>query len=115
MRTETRFFEVRDRGTFIPVMATRAIGSPLDLSDRCRQQDWLFWRGAYSCIIVLTHLHTGRSESDAFQWSNDGTRTMHVIHAALNESWDTYESGQVIDVEFVLGETATPKESERGQ
>ena len=51
------------------------------------------------------------SQSDPFSWSN--RRTMHAAHQALEADWERYASGDVLDVEFVLGETAAPKTSER--
>lgn len=52
-----------------------------------------------------------QAEYDSFNWSN--ARTMHVAHEYLKEHFDDLESGAVIDVEFILGETETPKRSER--
>ena len=38
---------------------------------------------------------------------------MREAHLWLENHWDEAKSGQVIDVEFLLGERAEPKESER--
>ena len=39
-------------------------------------------------------------------------RTYHVAHLYVQQHWDEITSGDVVDVEFVLGETDAPKESE---
>lgn len=38
---------------------------------------------------------------------------MTVAHKNIEEQFDHLESGSVIDVEFILGQTPAPKKSER--
>ena len=38
---------------------------------------------------------------------------MQVAHRFVIDNWATIQSGQVVDVEFILGETKQPKCSER--
>ena len=40
-------------------------------------------------------------------------RTMIVAHKFIKEHFDELETGDVIDVEYILGETDTQKMSER--
>lgn len=52
----------------------------------------------------------GVIQYDRFAWDN---RTLKVAHDYIAAHWETLESGQVIDIEHVLGETREPKLSER--
>lgn len=38
---------------------------------------------------------------------------MQVAHDFITKNYDTLQSGEVIDVEFILGETTTKKKSDR--
>jgi hypothetical protein len=38
---------------------------------------------------------------------------MYTAHKYLQENWDSVQNGQVLDVEYILGETDSPKISER--
>jgi len=40
-------------------------------------------------------------------------RTMLEAHRHVAAHWNELQSGDVVDVEFILGETAAPKVSER--
>ena len=41
------------------------------------------------------------------------TRTKPVAHQFIEKNWSTLKDGDVVDVQFILGETAEPKRSER--
>lgn len=45
----------------------------------------------------------------AYDWTNN---TMRSAHAWLIMNFDSIRSGQVVDVEFILGHTQAPKKSE---
>lgn len=99
-------FEVRDRATFIPVLAVNTQPS-------CEGQRYLLRRSGYSAdgrTIILTNLNDARSQNDAYSWPN--SRTMTAAHLWIEEHFDALQNGDVIDVEFINGETAAPKESE---
>lgn len=108
---ESKVFEVRDRATMILVLAV-AVGA--------KEPSLTPWeakavrRSGYgdSRLILLTKLDNGdkRIEYDAFAW--DRGRTMRDAHRFIEENWLKLESGEVIDVEFIVGETTTKKESE---
>lgn len=105
----SKAFEVRDRMTCIPVMAT-------ELKSDNDQEQWLFWKVGYhhaDRVIQLTKLSTGESYLAAECWSK-GSRTMHEAHKYIQAHFDELEAGAVVDVEFVLGETKEQKVSERG-
>lgn len=108
---EIKTLEIRDRGTFVPAIAIHP-------KSRHDGEKYLWARvgfvvGPHTAItdyILLGHLNDLKLEYDPNVWGN---RTMHVAHKYLKENWAIVENGQVIDVEYILGETQTPKVSER--
>ena len=46
---------------------------------------------------------------DAYDWRD---RTMQVAHDYIEKNWGDLVDGAVVDVQFILGETAAPKVSE---
>lgn len=118
-----KLFELRDRATFIPIFAFRATAKP-DLSDHgltaanedFAQESWLFRRAGFGwnshCVIVGRLECSGVDRNctyDPYAW---GGRTYPVAHKYIEEHFDELQSGQVLDVEFILGDTTTPKLSE---
>lgn len=106
MTFETKLFEVRDAGTFIPVMAVRFVTN-------IRDEHYLLRRAGYgvgSPYVLLTNLVTGKTNYDPYDWGN---RTLANAHKAIDEGWSDLTSGDVIDVEFILKESTTKKVSER--
>lgn len=120
---EIKLIEIRDRATFIPAMAVR-------LGARNEHERYLLRRAGYAVpdghvalpepgddtgqfYVLLTNLNGGGTcEYDIYAWNN---RTMVVAHQWLLRSWHTIKSGDVLDVQFILGETAAPKISERAE
>jgi len=49
---------------------------------------------------------------DCYDWPAN-PRTYRVAHDYIRHNWHTLEDGDVIDVEYILGETEVPKLSER--
>lgn len=103
-------FEIRDKGTFIPVIATR-------LESEHPAESYLLGRAGYRSseaypFVVLYRLHDGVSCTAPYDWGF-GARTMTVAHAHIEKHWDLLETGSVVDVEYILGETKAPKFSER--
>ncbi len=108
----TKFFEVRDRATFLPVVATL-------LESSNAQDSYLLARAGYGRghepggdggrYILLARLSGGEVKFDPYDWKD---RTMSVVHNYIVNNWDIAVSGQVVDVEFILGETSEPKVSE---
>lgn len=99
----TKLFEIRDRGTFIPALAIRVSGEDGYLLRRA---------GFQSPMIYLIALATEKAHYDPFGWGN---RTMNTAHQFIEAQWDTLTDGDVVDVEYVLGESKTPKRSEQEQ
>lgn len=60
-------------------------------------------------MIYLIMLATERCAYDPYDW---GDRTMTVAHQYIESNFDQLNNGDVVDVEFILGETSVPKRSE---
>src|SRR6266436_1053716 len=103
---ETKLFEVRDRGTLIPVIAIR-------LGSRNEAERYLLSRVGYgktveeqSGYILYAGLEEFDMQYDAYQQTN---RTRQVSHKFIEDNWDNLTSGEVIDVEYILGESCHKK------
>ncbi len=117
-----KLLEIRDRATFIPAMAIR-------LRNQTPEEFFLLRRAGYSAeaiggpeetpgklafhitpYIILCKLDGVEGHLDSFDWPNQ--RTMGTAHRYIIEHWADIHSGDVVDVEYVLGETTAPKHSE---
>lgn len=110
----TKTFEIRDTGTFIAVLAIRL--DPADDRDLFLLARAGFTANAktqadYVILAPLTDL--GKTSSDPFGHGTPA-RTYRVAHEHIIEHFDVLENGAVIDVQFILGETMTPKQTESG-
>lgn len=97
--------ELRDRGTFIPAFAFRTEpddGNPKDkyLLRRC---------GWGSDGVVLGRLDGSECHSDPYDWTCEPWQTVHLY---LEKNWAEVRSGDVLDAEFLRGESSSPKKSE---
>lgn len=104
---QVKLFEIRDRGTLIPVMATFFDGAESPL---LRVAGY----AAGEHYVILTKLTGGEcsAEYDPFNWPAN-PRTMREAHRFIATSpWGDLQDGQVIDVEFLQGETSAPKTSD---
>jgi hypothetical protein len=115
-------FEVRDRGTFIPMLGVMIDLNPMldamiDPPDpeAAKADVYLLRRAGYGFnqrLVILTNLAGGDNIAtyDPHDWSS---RTRIVAHAYIAEHWYGLPSGSVIDVEYILKEADQPKVSER--
>jgi selenophosphate synthetase-related protein len=95
-----KLFEIRDRATFIPVLA-------IDISAK---DGYLARRAGFGHrCIQLVDFEGRRTAYNPYDWSG---RTFPAAHAYIETHWDELADGDVVDVEFVLGETTQPKVSE---
>lgn len=97
----TKTIEIRDRHTSIPALAIQVSGEDGYLLRRA---------GFQSPMIYLIKLATQECRYDAYAWHD---RTMKTAHHHVDEFFDELTDGAVVDVEFILGETTTPKQSEQ--
>lgn len=110
---QAKALEVRDHMTFVALLAVDM--NPTD--DLFGSQEWLLRRVGYPCDgrpnVMITYLGGGKiADNDPYGW-DDGSRTFPVAHTYIIEHWAEIQDGDVIDVEFILGETQTKKTSER--
>lgn len=107
---EVKCLEIRDDGTFIAVICLRPVADN-------EAQRWLLRRDGYRgdaterCIIFIDAQCRGVAY-DPYDWPRS-SRTKQIAHNYISEHWHTLSDGDVVDVEFILGETATKKVSER--
>lgn len=106
--------EIRDDGTFIPALAIR-------LEQTNEADRYLLSRAGYGMTpenqhsyVLLADINggSGMIACDPYDWAGPG-RTWRVVHCWLIKHFDEIKSGAVVDVEFILEETAEPKVSER--
>jgi hypothetical protein len=129
-RLPVKLFEYRDRATLIPMMAVRLLScnhgendilewAEGTYADRARER-WLLRRAGYAQeqieeptaepYILLTMLTDNTINYDPYSWGNQRVAQLHM-HIIKN--WDTLKSGDVLDLEFILGESKAPKQSEQ--
>ncbi len=108
-----KLFEIRDEGTLIPVMAVR-----LGLGNEAER--WLLsWSGygidtevqAQYVLVAQINAGYGTITSAPLKWGD--RRTMLYAHKYIKKHFDDLESGAVVDVEFILGESDKPKQPQR--
>jgi len=116
---KTILLEVRDSMTFIPVVAMDTDPGHRDVdrggyhSAKYEERRWLLRRAGYSpdgSTIILVNLNDCRASNEPYGWNG---RTMTVAHEYIERNWGELQDGDVIDVEFILGETTVKKTSER--
>lgn len=109
---ETKILEIRDDGTFIPVLCVN-MNPTADMSG---EAIYYLTRVGYPCDgrpnILMTNLAADGSPAwnDSYAW---GGRTRPVAHNYIIENWTHLKDGDVVDVEYILGERELPKISER--
>ena len=107
---EIKLFEVRDRMTFIPVMA-------FVMESDNEAEDYLLgrcgWRVQGNPFVVMNRLDCScEPRHNPDEWSK-ASRTMRVAHEYIATNWSKLKTGDVVDVAYILGESAEPKTSER--
>jgi hypothetical protein len=91
-----KYIKILDRGVSIPAAVMKAAYSNEEQRQILRDAD------LHSNSILLMNLVDKVVKSDPIHWF---TRTMTTAHKHLNENFDLIKDGEVIDVEFILGET----------
>lgn len=109
---ETKLFEIRDAGTFIPVLAIK-------LTSTNEQERYLLGRSGYGrtkeeheTYIAVCRISGDRGTFTTDPYEQGGGRTMQFAHSYIRNHWDELISGEVIDCEFLNGETPESKVSE---
>ena len=105
---ECKKLEIRDRGTTIPVMAIRVIGdNPYDMSFMIHSG----FSTDYPDVFLMRYDEVCECNYDPFKWQS-GARTLKEAHFWIRENYDLIKDYDVVDVEYILGESTKPKISE---
>lgn len=102
----SKVFEVRDHATNISVLATCGMPLGYDARQMTRERDILSFAGYDRLLIIVTRLTDLETQRDPNDWRSP--RTMPAAHAYIEQHWDTLQSGALIDVRVVLGESDAP-------
>lgn len=96
--------EIRDTATTMPMLAMQVSG----------EDGWLFRRAGFGSqpLVIFINLCKMECQYDPYSW-NTGARTVPEAHRYITEHWADVQDGDVIDVEFILGERPEKKTSER--
>lgn len=102
----TKMFEVFDRQTHLAIMATKLHSTNI-------KEKWLLKQeGFWGEPLIMVSVFYGEniiSECMDLHWTR--ARTIRNAHHYINEHFDELESGDVIDVRFILGEQNEPEKS----
>jgi len=108
---KTKVLEIRDYMTHVPALAIQM------LADDEVQEYYVHEHCGYprdGSSIVLMRLSDCRATNDPHEWPTMGSgRTMPVAHVYILDHFGELKDGDVVDVEFILGETKVKKTSER--
>ena len=103
---DVKILEIRDVGTFIPCMAAK-------MQSDHPQERYLLGRSGFgrnSHLVILMPL--GNKNTWTYSPLDWADRTFETAHQYITDNWDQIDHGQVIDVEYILGESDKPKVSE---
>lgn len=113
---EVKLIELRDRATFMPMMAVKlesAEDREIYLLRRAGyDRDQVLEGSTQEPYIIFIKLDGVEAQYDPYQWATRA-RTVPEAHRYLIEHWSEVSSGDVIDVEFLLGEKPAPVQSEQ--
>ena len=94
---KTKLLEIRDIGTKIPVLCVKMEGKTREEVGMLAMAGF---PGARNILIVsLTDFHT---TYDPFKQPRG--RTYFNAHRYIERNWDDLKNGDVVDVEYILGE-----------
>jgi hypothetical protein len=115
---ETKLLEIRDSATFVPVMATLLLTTASPGSEERQAEYYLLRRTGFgfappSVMLCRLDANGGNHQASYDEYGWGMARTMGAAHLFIREHWTRLKSGDVIDVEYILGETKVPKQSER--
>ena len=122
---EVKLIELRDAGTFIPMIAIKLEHGGYEKMPFNESERFLLRRAGYSAqqidpvmnkslqpYVLFGRLDGGgKLHYDPYAWDN--RRTYGTAHMHIIEVWDDLVTGDVIDVEFLLNITQAKKISER--
>lgn len=105
-------FEVRDEGTHISVLA-------IQLAPGNHREELILGRTGHMMLneyhVVLMDLGNMPYPATIFPGNHPGGRTLKYVHDYIKRHFDVLDSGKVLDVQFLMGETDYPCRSELGR
>ena len=103
-----KIFEIRDSGTMFMVLC-------VDMNPAGTMERAALRRYGYPCDgrpnILLTHL-TGDGHATNDPWGWGGSSTYQTAHDYIIKHWSELQTGDVVDVDFIRGDTLEKKKSE---
>ena len=97
--------EIRDRATYIPAFAIRMWGSDV-------KELFLFKSCGYgimgSCVMLIPLQAPWLSARCSDEQKNMNGRTIAEAHKWIEKNFSSINNGDVVDVEFILGEKDKP-------
>lgn len=102
---DTKMLEIRDSMTYIAVACVKL------KSDNALERYHLHRAGfgEDTDLLEVIKLDGGEAHYDAFDW---GSARMREAHRYIEANFDKLNTGDVVDIQYILGETQTPKKSE---
>lgn len=111
---ETKLFEVRDRMTFVPVICIKLVPENEPERYLVAMSGYGLREDKQGQIILMARLNDLNFVDSPFGHHGfPGVRTMGMAHQHIIKHWYELTTGDVIDVEFILGEKEAPKKSQR--
>jgi len=97
--------EIRDEGTTISMLAIKPIAD--NEAQRAVLRHAGYGDSANYVILIGAHDCEGH-----YNPTEQRGRTRQIAHLWIKDHFDSLKDGDVVDVEFIMGERGTPKESE---
>lgn len=99
-----KYFEVRDAGTCIVVLAMKT--TPSNNTEKLFLE-----RGGWDTNTVILMNLTGLAKAtyDPFDWQAEGSRTLFEAHFYIQKNFDILKDFDIIDIQYILGETDSKK------
>lgn len=116
---ETKILELRDNGTFIPIITV------LVCNERSgSQEDWLLGKCGWGPRQDGFYLFSAADDGSHFAISCGDPKFLHSqtfpvdrtftsAFAYVSSHWDEFETGDVVDVRVILKETTEPVATDR--
>jgi len=111
---DSKVFELRAPATIMVIMATRL--EVFNEAERYLLSRSGFGRNNndFKKYIMLQCLDGGTSTASTDPYKH-GIRELRIVHCYIYEMFDQLDDGQVLDIDFILGNTFEPKQPERIQ
>lgn len=103
---KAKVLEILDRATYIPVIATDIFSGEAQESRHTRR---LGFNPLNRNKIIITRFDPIRTLYNVYDEPNTRTREAYRY---IQDHFDKLKSGDVIDIEYLLGETSMPKLSD---